>query len=109
MVPDTTVVCTDSLWEHSITLSNSSNVDPQVPLAHANQLPLPKLYSTAVHESSRVSSAICSTQTFTFTFTFRGTPSQLGDGHAEHWPCCRVYLPSWWNTVSRHHCSKVWV
>jgi len=35
-----------------------------VPLAHANQLPLP---STAVYESSHASSAIPSIQTITFT------------------------------------------
>ena len=33
---------------------------------HANQLPLPGLWSAAVHESSHVSSAISSNQTFAF-------------------------------------------
>ena len=40
-----------------------------VPLAHANQLSLPRLQSAAVNESSHVSSAISSIQSFTFTFT----------------------------------------
>jgi len=40
-----------------------------VPLAQANQLPLPRLWSVAVHESSHVRSAISSIQTFSFTFT----------------------------------------
>ena len=33
---DTTVVCTDSLWEHNITLPNSTVVDPQGHPFHKN-------------------------------------------------------------------------
>jgi len=32
-VPDTTVVCIDSLWEHTITLSDSAIVNPRAPLS----------------------------------------------------------------------------
>jgi len=39
-----------------------------VPLAHASQLSLPRLWSAASHESSHGSSAISSIQTITFTW-----------------------------------------
>ena len=32
-LPDTTVVCIDSLWEHTITLSDSAIVNPRAPLS----------------------------------------------------------------------------
>ena len=55
-------------WHKVLGLQGMATDHAAVPLAHANQLPLPRLQSAGVHESSHVSSAISSIQTFTLTF-----------------------------------------